>query len=278
MAFERIESPGGVAWLRSPLLHRAGVPHGFSTRRGGVSPAPFDSLNLGLADAPGEPDAWERVQENWSRFLCAVGLVGRVLVRARQVHGVGVLEPDRDESVVRPQPPFADGDALVSVDRNHAVSVRMADCAAVLLADPTRGVVGAVHAGWRGTVAGVLPRAIAVMAARGARVGAMLAAVGPCIGPDAFEVGPEVCEAFGAAGLAACVRSGRSEGRWLADLPAALRAQLIGSGVAADRIDIDGSCTLGDPKTQFSYRRDGSRSGRMAAIIGLSMLSHADCM
>lgn len=268
MSFERIESPDGVAWLRSPLLHRAGVPHGFSTRRGGVSPAPFDSLNLGLADAPGEPDDWERVQDNWSRFRRAVGLDGRALVRARQVHGVGVLEPDRDESAVRPQPPFADGDALVTADRNHAISVRVADCAPVLLADPTSGVVGAVHAGWRGTVAGVLPRAIAVMAARGARAETMLAAVGPSIGPDAFEVGPEVREAFAAAGLAECIRPGRAEGRWLADLPAALRVQLEASGVAAGRIEVDGSCTWSDPVAHFSYRRDGARSGRMAAIIG----------
>jgi copper oxidase (laccase) domain-containing protein len=106
------------------------------------------------------------------------------------------------------------------------------------------------------------------MAARGARAETMLAAVGPSIGPDAFEVGPEVREAFAAAGLAECIRPGRAEGRWLADLPAALRVQLEASGVAAGRIEVDGSCTWSDPVAHFSYRRDGSRSGRMASIIG----------
>jgi copper oxidase (laccase) domain-containing protein len=72
MAFETIVADNGVTWRRSSLLHAAGIPHGFSTRVGGVSPAPFESLNLGLADAPGEPDTWERVQENWRRFMAAV--------------------------------------------------------------------------------------------------------------------------------------------------------------------------------------------------------------
>ncbi|MEI6272940.1 MAG: laccase domain-containing protein, partial [Phycisphaerae bacterium] len=90
-----VESANGVAWLRSPLLHAAGFAHAFSTRIGGVSPTPFDSLNLGIADAPGEPDEWERVNENWRRLLQACAMDERQLVRAAQVHGCAVLQADR---------------------------------------------------------------------------------------------------------------------------------------------------------------------------------------
>lgn len=270
MAFETITSETGVVWRRSTLLWQAGVPHAFTTRLGGVSPEPFASLNLGLADAPGEPDAWSHVQANWLRVLHACGLQDRVLVRARQVHGLDVIEADREPRAVRPEPPFAQGDAVLTGDRAHAVSVRVADCAPVLLADPGAGLVAAVHAGWRGVVAGVVSRTVRFMSGRGARAEHLVAAVGPCIGPASFEVGLEVIEAFRVAGLGAdtvCTPQSSAKGR--VDLPGAIRRQLIACGVSTTAIDVAGICTKSTPASEFSFRRDGARSGRMAAIIGL---------
>jgi polyphenol oxidase len=269
MAFETIVADNGVTWRRSSLLHAAGIPHGFSTRVGGVSPAPFDSLNLGLADAPGEPDTWERVQENWRRFMQAVGLADRSLIRLRQVHGVGIRHADRDADVPRAQPPFADGDAMMSADRTQALSVRVADCAPVLLADSHAGLVAAVHAGWRGVVQGIVPATIRSMEQRGASAQRMIMAVGACIGGDALQVGPEVVTAMREADLAAALLPDpRDATRSLVDLRSAIALQASRSGVRSERFDVDPSCTVRDP-IHFSYRRDGPRSGRMSCVIGL---------
>lgn len=268
MAFERRTSPEGVVWLRSALLAERGVPHGFSTRLGGESPAPFDSLNLGLADAPGEPDAWERVERNWARLLRATGMQGRTLVRLRQVHGDVVREADRDKDVVRRKPPFVDGDAVVTADTAQVVSVRVADCGPVLLADPGAGLVAAVHAGWRGLCAGIVERAVDRMLARGAQIGRVVVAIGPCIGPAAFEVGDDVRAAMEAVGLGPWVAPGSGGVTWRADLPGAIGGQLERIGIPSDRIDLDDRCTA-STRELFSYRREGPRSGRMAALIGL---------
>ena len=209
------------------------------------------------------------MRENWNRFVHAVGLQHRALVRARQVHGCEVLQADRQDGVVRPEPPFMDGDALLTGDAGHALSVRVADCAPVLLADPQARLGAAIHAGWRGVVGGIVPRAIDALVARGAHPSRLLAAVGACIGGGSFQVGPEVGEAFGKAGLRHCVQPDEQPGRLKADIRTAIRTQLEGRMIEADRIDIDAVCTMIDHESLFSYRRDGARSGRMACIIGL---------
>jgi YfiH family protein len=267
--FETIRSEAGVLWRRSSLLHGAGIPHAFSTRIGGVSPPPFDSLNLGLADAPGEADAWVHVQANWTRLLHACGLEAHALVRVRQVHGTGVLHADRQVGVVRADPPFAEADAIVTGHSGHAVSVRVADCAPLLLADPAARLVAAVHAGWRGVVGGIVPLTIGALVERGAEPCRLLAAIGPCIGKAAFEVGPEVQQAFSDAGLGCHGDRGLAD-RWMLDLVGAIRQQLRLSGLKQDAVEAADLCTRSEPATEFSYRRDGPRSGRMAAVIGLS--------
>lgn len=252
------------------MLQKAGVPHAFTTRCGGVSPAPFASLNLGLAEAPGDPDTWTNVQQNWGLALQAFGMQDRVLVRVRQVHGMGVIEADRDAGVVRVEPPFAEGDALLTGDPAHVVAVRVADCAPVLLADATAGLVAAVHAGWRGVVGGVVTATMRALVARGGRPERMVAAVGPCIGAAAFEVGLEVVEAFAGAGLAGhAFEVPETPGKGRADLQGAIRQQLQGCGLTGGAIDSATVCTLSTPDSEFSFRRQGARSGRMAALIGL---------
>jgi YfiH family protein len=264
-SLEEIEDSSGVRWLRSPLLHAAAVRHAFSTRVGGVSAPPFDSLNLGLAAAPGEPDAPEAIAENRRRLAAAVGDAGLPWVLSRQVHGravhcsVGPVEPIRDPRLL----PAAD--AIVSASAGRLLSVRVADCLPILIACPRRGAAAAVHAGWRGLVAGVVDAAIEALCAMGCDPSDLLVAVGPAIGAAAYEVGAEVLQAFDEAGRGAAVLRDRATQRL--DLVATLRGQLEALGIAADRIDGGDRCTHADPARFFSYRRDGARSGRLAAVI-----------
>ena len=188
-----------------------------------------------------------------------LGLLGRPeakLVGLRQVHGDLVR---RAEDTV-PLPPL-EGDALVSERRDRALAVRAADCVPVLLASPDGGTVAAVHAGWRGLVAGVLPRAAESMAGAG---GVAVAAIGPCLSLERFEVGPEVAAAFDAADLADTVlrRPGR---RPHVDLRRAARLQLARAG--ASHVDVSDRCTWNDREDFYSYRRDGGLRGRLAALI-----------
>ena len=255
--------------LRSPLLAAAGFAHAFSTRLGGVSAAPFDTLNLQSVQAnariaPGEPrDSDAAIRENHARFAAAAGMSHDTIVAdVSQVHGCTVV-PARDTLATR-----VAADAITSVRGGHAVLVRVADCVPILLACPRTGAVAAVHAGWRGVVAGIAPAAVAALVDLGADARTLLAAVGPCISARHFEIGPEVAEALAGAGLAECVVEPGVHGpKHHADLVRAVRVQLERCGLAAAHIDAEPPCTYADRTRFFSYRRDGAASGRLAAII-----------
>ena len=187
---ERISSRDGVAFYRSTLLVAAGAPHAFSTRIGGVSPEPFGSLNLGNPSGRSVQDTPENIRENYRRLLDAAGFGGQVLTRVSQVHGARVVEAESA------QKSSVEADAIVTSDVHCAASVRVADCVPVLLASRDGRRVAAVHAGWRGVVAGVVMRAVERLCAGGFSPAEIVAAVGPCIGFDAFEIGAEVVEQF----------------------------------------------------------------------------------
>jgi len=264
-----VESTNGVVWLRSPLLHAARFAHAFSTRIGGVSAAPFDGMNLGIADAPGEADTWTHVNENWRRFLDAAEMGDRQLVRAAQVHGCAVLQADRQPEIIRAAAPFVQGDAVLSGDARHVLAIRVADCVPVLIADVSTRVVAAVHAGWRGVVSEIIPATLREFVARGARMHDVRMAIGPCIQQAAFQIGESVAVEFQQHGLGSCViPDPNCEGKWLGDLPAAIGQQARAVGVATEHIENSGACTYQIPELFFSYRRDGARSGRLAAVIG----------
>lgn len=285
----RVDRAGVVFW-RSPALDALGVPHGFSTRHGGVSTAPFDTLNLGRAGGvPMElSDPQENRTENLRRFMHAVGIEGRLVARVHQVHGAVVIDASagaiegtaagdgRDPraavdahdpcaaSTARPSDPYAD--ALVSARGSQALMVTVADCAPILLACARSGVIAAVHAGWRGVIAGVVDAAIARMQSLGADGAEIRVAIGPCIGVDSFEVGDEVVDAFMSSALSDAVRR-RPGARATIDLSGAVWTQLRRAGIPGEHIDCSERCTVADNRDCFSYRRDGARSGRMAAII-----------
>ena len=166
----------------------------------------------------------------------------------------------------------SEADALLSRLPGRAIGVRVADCAALLLACPHTGAVAAVHAGWRGVVAGVVPAAIREMLGDGSdpaarSTGTIIAAIGPGIGGEAFEVGPDVLAEFRRAfGADAPVR-GRADGKGWVDLRAAVRRQLVAAGVGTDHVDSTDRCTYRDAGEFFSHRRENGVTGRMAAII-----------
>jgi YfiH family protein len=264
---ERIEHPCGVVTWRSGLLAAHGFRHAFATRIGGVSAAPFDSMNLGIAQAPGDPDTDANVAENAARLMRAIGASPAAMVRVRQVHGAAVHACAGDE---RFGDTVGEADAIVSRHAGCAPCIRTADCVPVLVACPRTGAAAAVHAGWRGIVAGVVGRAVAALAreAGPGDASGFVAAVGPCAGRDRYEVGPEVAAEFAAAaGAAFVLPPGPGRRKDHIDCFGAVRAQLLAAGLAPDRVDGEERCTIADPRDFFSYRRDGARGGRLGSVI-----------
>ncbi|GAO04262.1 peptidoglycan editing factor PgeF [Anaeromyxobacter sp. PSR-1] len=236
--------------VRSALL--AAWPHGFTTRAGGASPPPWDALNLG--GAVGDDPA--RVAENWRRLEAATGLG---FARVRQVHGARAVRLDA------PCAPAEEADAVVSLRAGVAACVSVADCVPVLLADPDGGAVAAVHAGWRGTLAGAAGEGVrALCREAGARPERLLAAIGPSIGPCCYEVSPELAARFAAALGPGVVRDGPAPHL---DLWEANRAVLLEAGVRPERVDRLDRCTACEPARFFSHRRDAGRTGRQIAFI-----------
>lgn len=223
-------------------------------RVGGVSPAPWDSLNLG--DHVGDDPV--RVLANRARLREVLPAEPCWL---QQVHGVAVL--DAAAPAVADGPPVAD--AAFSRQAGVVCVVMTADCLPVLFCDRAGSVVAAAHAGWRGLCAGVLESTLAAMAVPAAEI---LAWLGPAIGPTAFEVGPEVRAAFLTADPAATTCFAQaSDGKYLADLYALARRRLAAAGVGA--VYGGGECTYRQSESYFSYRRDG-QTGRMASLIWLA--------
>jgi len=227
--------------LTSPALC---CPHGFFTRLGGVSVGPWASLNCSLSGQDGP----EAVRENRARAAGHLGASAAGLVGVTQVHGAEV-------AVVRTPWAYGAGpraDAMVTDRPGIALGVITADCTPVLLADLRAGVVGAVHAGWRGAVAGVLEAAVDAMVRLGARTEAITAAVGPCIRQASYEVGADLRDAVLAHGDGAgfFVEGGR-EGHWQFDLAGYCRMRLR----EVTQVDVVDADTLADPERFFSHRR-----------------------
>jgi len=187
------------------------------------------------------------------------------LFTLRQVHGAVVVAMDETRPAL-PASPAPPGDALVTARRGAALCVQVADCIPILMADPVSGLVAAVHAGWRGTVAGVLPATLRMFRARGGRTADVRMALGPSIGACCFEVGEEVVEAFrrSVPDAGSCILPGP---RPRIDLIEANRRQALALGVGPENIGAAGLCTACRPDLLESYRRSGGASGRMAGVI-----------
>lgn len=262
----RTEHENKVVTYQSPQMREAGVPHGFTTRLGGLSPAPFDSLNLVSRVNDPDADANTNVAENFRRVRKALGCRQHIRVQVNQVHGCGVWLPPAEP--VRPvDAPRAD--AIVTDRAGLLLMVRVADCVPVLLSSCDGRVVSAIHAGWRGVIAGVLPRAVrSLTQSGGTDATQVLAAMGPCIGVEHFEVGPEVVDAFESAGLGLAVKT-EGYAKPHIDLTAAVAHQLQRAGIPIKQIDRTDRCTFARADEFFSHRRDHGRTGRQAALIAI---------
>lgn len=245
-----------ASWL-VPGWVDASVGALMTTREGGVSAAPYDTFNVGIAVG----DAPDRVAAN--RDLLA-DICGSVPVFLRQQHGTRVVRlgvADAAEATSH------EADASVTTEPGIACAVQAADCLPVLFAAPQGRAVAAAHAGWRGLAAGILEATVEDVCAAGHCAPSQLRTwLGASIGPRKFEVGADVLEAFGvdvAATDHAAFRAVRP-GKWLADLPRLARMRLQAAGVA--RIGGGAWCTVEDASRFFSFRRDGV-TGRMAAAI-----------
>ena len=240
-----------LAWLRPDWPAPARVRALSTQRNGGVSCGRYTSLNLGghVGDLP------DRVAENRARLVAGAGLPAEP-AWLTQVHGTRVLNLDIA--------PVGEADACLTRRPGTVCAILTADCLPVLFAAQDASVVGAAHAGWRGLAAGVLESAIGAL---GVAPGALVAWLGPAIGPQHFEVGPEVRDAFlatdPAAGPAFTVNE---RGRHMADLPALARRRLKALGLT--QIFGVGDCTHANPARYFSHRRDGV-TGRQATLIWL---------
>ena len=238
------------------------VPHGFFTRRGGVSEGPFASLNCSLSGQ----DRRDAVLENRARAARAIGAEPGRLVGLTQVHGTLVV---RVETAWQPgEGPCAD--AAVTDRPGVALGIVTADCAPVLFADADGGVVGAAHAGWRGAAGGVLEATVDAMLDLGAVRGRITAAVGPCIGRESYEVAADLRDVVLARDPADArfFGDGTREGRWQFDLAGYCAARLAAAGVAAAVLGAD---TAADAKRFFSHRRrtlaGGGPIGHQISVI-----------
>jgi YfiH family protein len=200
------------------------------------------------------------VLENRRRVLAAFG--DPPLAQLNQVHGSTV-------HLVQGPGEWC-GDGLLTATRGLLLRISVADCYPILLHDPAKGVVGALHAGWRGLVAGILPRALELMRSHfGSRLEEVRVAVGPGISGPNFHVGTEVVQRFEQSGLPFYHPDPGRPGKYLLDLEQAIRAQALGGGIALEHYWALGRCTCADP-VFFSHRRDKGQTGRMWALIMLS--------
>lgn len=259
------EGEQGVAAFACEPLEREGFANAFSTRRGGVSPFPENSLNLAGFDQ----DSAENIRENRRRLLSLVG-DGWTLATCWQVHGpeVRVVRDTADAQVEGER-----CDALTTRELGVLLGVKTADCVPVLLGDARTGACAAVHAGWRGTLAGIVKHALAAMREEfGTEARDVRAAIGPAALRCCYEVGPDVIEAFRSKfSNADSLFTPTREGHALVDLHRANSEQLVESGVATERIHALPLCTICRPELFFSYRRDRKlcgRTGRLLSVVG----------
>lgn len=262
----REKEKNGVVYLQADNIP---FPHGFSTRAGGVSRAEhLFSLNLGY----GRGDEAGTVDENYRRFLGAVFGKGDLsfCAMAPQVHSARIFYADRGGL-------YPEGDGFYTDRPDVILTVKVADCLPILLADPEKKRIAALHAGWRGTAAGIALKGVAALVGMGSDPESIVAAIGPSIGVCCYEVDDafyqavahERGEAFAASHIVRRAEPAGSAERLYADLAGMNAALLRQAGVPGEKILLPEHCTACEPERFFSHRASGGRRGTMAAAISL---------
>ena len=243
--------------------------HGFSTRIGGVSEGIYESLNLGM----NRGDIKERVIENWNRFLEACNISQKEFVCGEQVHGNNVHIADYNDL----RPAYGPGemnvaDGYVTNKPGVPLAIFTADCVPVLLEDYDNRVAGAVHCGWRSTVADIQKETIEKMISLNASLGNIHVAIGPAIDRCCFEVGKEVIDAVELllGENSADLYDVKSDGKYMLDLRGVVKRRFIQLGVSEQNIELVGECTMCHPDRYFSHRYSKGQRGSLACVIGIN--------
>jgi polyphenol oxidase len=262
-----IRKAGRVHYVEPALMAQTGmVSAGFTTRHEGVSRPPYNSLNLGMNTL----DSPHNVEGNRSIVARAFGGSVERFVGVNQVHGVDLLVIDA------PNPDYAHFqkiacDGIVTNQRGLMITVGVADCVPVLLLDPGKGVAAALHAGWKGTAAGICGKGVKAMReVFGCNPSDIVGAVGPAIGRCCYEVDSPVIAAFRSSGhLSEDVAVEKGGGKWMLDLALANREQLLAAGLSEKNVEKSDHCVSCAKDLFFSYRRDGGETGRQVGFVML---------
>ena len=256
---------GTIEYLKSGELSTLDfLTHAFCTRRGGVSRAPYDGLNVG--DIVGDRE--EDLLRNLDLVKDAFAIPDGRLILMRQVHGDRIHLIDEDGPLPEGLPEY---DGLITDRPGVALGIRTADCVPLFCVDRTRRVIGAAHAGRRGTALGIAARMVATLTERfSSRPEDILAVIGPAIGPCCYQVDTPVFDAFSAMpGADLFLRPCPEKGRWMLDLALANRLQIREAGVPPENIFSAGLCTACRQDLFFSHRAAGGRTGRQVSLIML---------
>jgi len=263
----QMKRTGRIHYIAAEFMDSSCSVQGFTTRHEGVSRPPYNSLNLGTTTQ----DQLHNVEGNRSLLTRAFGISQDALVTVRQVHGSDILvidEPNEDYSHFL----GLESDAIITNQTGVMIGVCVADCAPILLIDPQKRVIAAVHAGWQGTAAGLVSKTVAGMKSLfDCNPKSLQAAIGPCIAKCCYEVDAPVRQAFAQSPVSweTCAEP-NGEGKWQLDLAAANRELLLGAGVPASAIQVSDMCVSCHRERFFSYRRDAGETGRQMGFIMLT--------
>ena len=263
--FREETAPNGVVYMTAPVIR---ARHAFTTRLGGVSGGHLASLNLG----ENRGDEPENVRENYRRLGAALGVDLSCMAFTKQVHGNTVRTMTKAGARELFSPFRYEADGLVTNEPGLALICYTADCVPVLLCDAVNGVAGAVHCGWRSSVADRLKNAVEAMRALGAETESICAAIGPAIGYCCFEVGGEVVEAAReyVGDLSGLVRAhGERRDKYYLDLRGANARRLTQLGLRAENIAVSGECTFCSHEKYWSHRYTKGNRGAQGAVIML---------
>lgn len=247
--------------------------HGISTRHGGFSQYPFDSLNLGLHVEDDPSLVWR----NRTAFFEGLDLYAGTMVTCQQVHGTNIAKvtiDDRGQGAKVYENAIPDTDALITNEPHLPLLLFFADCTPILIADPVKKAIGVAHGGWKGTVGAIAMKTVEAMKRNyGCNPADMLGAIGPAIGPCCYEVGIEVADRFRTTfpDMADEIlhTSSTDENKWQLDLWRCNELQLIKAGLQPENIDVAEVCTACNNQQFFSYRADKGKTGRIGALLSI---------
>ncbi len=262
----KLARQGKIHYLQPSWAADAPIHAGFTSRNGGVSRPPYNSLNLGF----NTDDPPHNVEGNRSTLTRAFDLQTHLLLTVRQVHGSDILLIDQ------PNPDLShfltvESDAIITDQPGIMIGILVADCFPVLLFDPNRKVAAVVHVGWRGAAAGILGKTVQAMQKNfDSRPDQLMAAVGPGIGAHKYEVDRPVRDAFRkGTGFWEQIATEVDLGKWHLDLRQSAVLQLEAAGLDPARIEAAEECTCCHRELFFSYRRDGGKTGRQMGFVML---------